>query len=443
MKIVVIGGVAAGMSAASKARRMDKGAEIVVYEKGYHLSYGACGLPYYISGLNDDEKKLIARTQEDFHKLGIQTFLRHEVIKMIPENKQVLVRDIDNNTMFFDTYDKLMIAVGANTIIPSIKGIDLEGVHFLKTLEDGMLLKAAVNQPQIRDVVIIGGGYIGIEIADAMVELGKQVRVIEMTSGILTNFDGEISDLIAEELRDNDVELNLDEHVEEIAGQQKVEWVRTNKGLYKADLVIAAVGVRPATKFLENSGISLAKNGAIKIDKKMCTNIADIYAAGDCAQVYNRVLKQNIYIPLGTNANKCGRLAGANMMGANEEYVGTLGSAAIKVLGMEAARTGISEADAKRLDMNYTTAFAKTYDHPSYYPDATPIWIKLICEKSTKKILGAQAAGAKGVVLRIDIFAAAIHSEMTAPELGMTDLCYAPPFSGAWDAVNIACNAVK
>ena len=443
MKIVIVGGVAAGMSAASKIRRTDPDAEIVVYEKGRFLSYGACGLPYFVSGVNDDYRKLIARTREQFEAAGIRTHLRHEVIRVAPERKQILIRDLERGRVFIDTYDKLMIAVGAAPVIPKVKGTDLAGVYVLKTMEDGLALKEAVSSPDVRDVVIVGGGYVGIETAEAMAQLGKRVRIVELADRILQSFDKDITDLAEEELRRHQVALNLGERLEEISGGPRVEEVRTDKGRYPADLVVLAVGVRPATGFLAGSGIQLAENGAILIDREMRTSVPDIYAAGDCAVVYSRVMEENTYIPLGTTANKMGRIAGVNMLGKHEKFIGTLGSAAIKVFGLEMARTGMSEADAKRLALDYGTVMVTANDHPAYYPDPTPIHFKLIYDKSSRVLLGVQGIGAKGVVLRIDLFAVAIHNRMTARELGMVDLCYAPPFAGVWDAVHIACNAVK
>lgn len=443
MKLLVIGGVAASMSAASKLRRMDEKAEITVYEKGEFLSYGACGLPYYISGENDDYRKMIARTQEQFAERNIKTHLQHEVLKVDTNKREVTVKDLASGKTFTDTYDKLMIGTGTFPIMPPFPGADLENVQVLKTMEDGMVLKEISRKPEVKDVVIVGGGYIGIEVVEAMKTLGKNVRVIEMGERILAPFDKEITDIAEKEIRDNGVDLNLGEKVESFSGNGKVESVKTDKGTYKADLVLVAVGVKPATKFLEGSGIETAENGAIIIDREMRTNIEGVYAAGDCSQVYHKVLEENDYIPLGTNANKCGRLAGANIAGSHEKYVGTLGSAAIKIFDMELGRTGLSEEDAKKLRIGYTTEFVKAADHPSYYPNQTPIWIKLICEKETNRILGAHAIGNKGVVLRIDVFAVAIHNNMAAEELGMVDLCYAPPFAGVWDAVHIASNAAK
>ena len=443
MKVIVIGGVAAGMSAASKIKRIDSNTDIVVYEKGSYLSYGACGLPYYVAGVNDDYTKMIARTKEEFEKSGMKIHLRHEVVKVVPEKKQVLVKDLVEEKLFIDTYDKLMISTGTVPVVPPLKGRDLKGVYVLKTLEDGLVLKKAVEEADVKNIAIVGGGYIGIEVAETLIHAGKNVRIIELAPRVMQPFDIELTDIITKEMLISGIELNLNEKVEEIVGSDKVSGVRTDKGIYEADLVILAIGVKPATAFLSGSGIAVARNGAVIIDREMRTNIPDIYSAGDCAEVYHKVKEENSFIPLGTTANKCGRLAGENIMGKHNKYVGTLGSAAIKVLDYELARTGLSEHEAKALAIDYKTVFVKAQDHPAYYPDPTPIWIKLIYEDRTNRILGAQAIGKKGAVLRIDMFAIAIHNNMTTKDLGMVDLCYAPPFAGVWDAVHIACNAAK
>lgn len=443
MKVIVIGGVAAGMSAASKIKRIDKDTEIVVYEKGLHLSYGACGLPYYVAGINDDYTKMIARTKEEFESTGMKINLRHEIVKVVPEKKQVMIKDLEEGRLFIDSYDKLMISTGTVPVVPPLKGKELKGVYVLKTLDDGLILKKAVEESHVRNVVVVGGGYIGVEVAETLCHAGKNVRIVEFASRILQPFDIELTDIITNRMVEENINLNLSEKVEEIIGLDEVQAVRTDKGTYEADLVILAIGVRPATAFLNGSGIALAKNGAIVIDREMRTNIQDVYSAGDCAEVYHKVKEENSFIPLGTTANKCGRLAGENIMGKHNKYVGTLGSAAIKVLDYELGRTGLSESEAKALSMDFKTIFVKANDHPAYYPDPTPIWIKLIYEERTNRILGAQAIGKKGAVMRIDMFAIAIHNNMTTKDMGMVDLCYAPPFAGVWDAVHIVCNAVK
>jgi NADPH-dependent 2,4-dienoyl-CoA reductase/sulfur reductase-like enzyme len=443
MKVIMIGGVAASMSAASKIKRIDKATEVVVYEKGGFLSYGACGLPYYVGGFNDDYTKMIARTKEQFEKVGISTHLYHEVLKVIPDEKKLLIRNYETGDIFIEQYDKLMIGTGAEAVKPPLEGIDKKGIYQLKTLEDGIRLKEAVKNENIKNVVIVGGGYIGIETVDAFLALGKQVTCIEFADRILAPFDPEIGTYAEEEILRQGVSLKVGERVVKFDGDDYVKKVITDKGTYEADLVVLAIGVRPSTAFLKDTPMHLTANGAIIVDREMRTSIADIWAAGDCAVVYNKVLMENAFLPLGTVANKCGRIAGENIMGAHQKFIGALGSAAIKVCDIELGRTGLGEADAKRLAIDYKTVIVTAYDHPRYYPDQTPITIKLIYEANTKKLLGAQTAGIKGAVMRTDIFAVAIQSGMTTNELGMTDLVYAPPFAGVWDAVHIACNAVK
>lgn len=443
MKVIIIGGVAAGMSAASKIARKDSTAEIVVYEKGGFLSYGACGLPYYVGDFNDDYRRMIARTQEQFSKAGIKTHLYHEAVKVDTEKKQVIIRDIKSGNIFADGYDKLMIATGASSIVPPFPGAELMGVHVLKTLEDGIFLKEFAALPEIKNVTIVGGGYIGVECAEAFLNIKKNVRIIEAADRILTPFDTEMSEIASKELEKHGVKLHLGEKVKGFKGTSKVEKVETDKGVYDTDLVIMAVGVRPNTAFLKDTGIRLAKNGAIIVDRELKTSVDDIYSAGDCALVYNRITEEDCFLALGTVANKCGRIAGENISGGHQKFVGALGSAAIKVCDVEMGRTGMGEADAKRLGKKYKTVVVQANDHPAYYPDPTPVTIKLIYEDGTRKLLGAQACGEKGAVLRIDVFAVAIHAGMTTDELGMTDLVYAPPFAGVWDAIHIASNLAK
>ncbi len=444
MKIIIIGGVAAGMSAASKIRRMAPDIEVTVYEKGGFLSYGACGLPYYVGGFNDDYRKMIARTRDTFSKMGVNTFLRHQVLSVDAGRKEVLVKNLDNGQELKETYDKLMIATGAASVMPPFPGKELMGVHVLKSLEDGIFLKEYAKMPEIRNVVIVGGGYIGVECAEAFLNLGKEVRILEAAPRILMPFDEEMAVLAQEELIRAGVKLNTGEKVEAFLGDGLyVKQVKTDRGFYDADLVIVAVGVRPCTEFLKDTGISMGKNGALNVDREMRTSLPDVYAAGDCVLVYNEVLEEDSFLALGTVANKCGRIAGANLAGGHEQFQGALGSAAIKVCGLELGRTGMGEADARRLLKDYKTLVIEANDHPAYYPNPTPIIIKLIYEKGTKRLLGAQTCGQKGAVLRADVFAVAIHGKMTTAELGMTDLIYAPPFSGVWDAIQIACNAAK
>ncbi len=441
MKVIVIGGVAAGMSAASKIKRTDPTAQVTVYERGELLAYGACGLPYFVAGYNDDASLLVARSKEKFEQQGIVCHLRHEVVAVDPAGKRVTVADLQTGRTFEDSYDKLMLAVGASPILPPLPGVEKEGVFTLKTVDDALRLKAAATPG--RRAVVVGGGYIGIETAEALSTRGCHVTVVERAPRVLTPFEPELSALAQEELAAQGVALRLGESVTAIEGGAAVTGVRTEQATLPAELVVLALGVRPATGFLAGSGIQLLPNGAVVVDRELRSSLPDVWAAGDCAVVYNSALGENSYLPLGTTANKCGRIAGENICGAHTSFIGALGSAAIKVFDIELGRTGFSEQDAKRLGYDYGTVVVRGRNHPAYYPGSDKITVKLVYERGGKRLLGASLAGAKGAALRTDIFAVAIQAGMTAGQLGMTDLVYAPPFSGVWDIVNIACNAVK
>lgn len=442
MKIIIVGGVAAGMSAAAKAKREDGLAKVTVYERGSFISYAGCGLPYYISGITKDYNQLIARTPKEFQENGIDVKTLHEVKKILPQENKVLVENLKTNERFYDRYDKLMIATGASPIkLPIIKK-GLGNVFTLKTIEDAMAIRKELQNPKIKDIVIVGAGYIGMELVDNLVNFDKNIRILELTDRVLPNFEKEISEIVLEELLKNDIMVNLNEGIQEVVGDDRVSKVRTDKDIYSADMVIFAIGVRPNTKFLEGSGIAMDR-GAIVIDNEARTNVKDIFAAGDCAMVYHKLLKGNRYIPLGTTANKLGRIAGENMVGKKTKFPGTLGSSVIKILDLEVARTGIGVKEAQDLGIECKSIFVKTKSHAGYYPNTETIYIKLIYEKKGQRILGAQLAGKKGVAGRCGIFSTAIFNNMTTQELGMLDLPYAPPFATVWDAVNIAANVAK
>lgn len=443
MKAIVIGGVAAGMSAASKLRRVVPDAQITVYERGGFLSYGACGLPYYVGGFNEDPSKMIARTQAAYTEMGIETHLFHEVTHVDPQKKTVTVRNLDTGNVFEDSYDVLMIGTGCNSVSPKIPGADSPFVFYLKTMEDGLLLHEITRLKDVAHVVVVGGGYIGVEMAEALLHLGKKVTLIEGSPRLLASFEPEFSELAAQELERHGVNVLVGCRVEEIAENGSERIVRTSQGDVSCDMIVMSVGVVPATDFLRDTGIRLARNGAILVDREMRTSLDSVWAAGDCAVVYHKLMEEDYFIPLGTYANKCGRIAGGNMAGAHDKFVGALGTAAIKVCDLEMGRTGMSEQDAKRLGVEYKTKLVTANDHPAYYPGPVKLTIKLLYEARTRKLLGANVAGANDAVMRTDIFAVAIHAGMTTDELGMVDLAYAPPFAGVWDAVHIASNAAK
>lgn len=444
MKIVIIGGDAAGMSAASKAKRVDEDAHVVVYEKTDIVSFGACGLPYFVGDFFDDPSNMMARTAEKSRESGLEINLLHEAVRVDAPRKLLTLKNLSTGEERVDSYDILLIATGATPIIPPIQNVGLKNVFTLKSIYDGIDLKQAALLQKNKEVVIIGAGFIGIELVEAMIKLGKNVRLIQLDSRILPEaFDQEITDIMEKELIAKGVHLHLEEKVLSFQGKTTVTEVVTDKGTYKADIVILATGVRPSTAFLSDIGMTRLRNGAIVINEFGETNLKDVYAAGDCATVYHLIREENVYIPLATTANKLGRIVGENLTGQKTAFPGTLGSAAVKVMDLEAGKTGLSEGEAKKMGLNFKTVFITDKNQTGYYPGQADIAVKLIYEAETQVLLGGQVIGKKGAVLRVDVLAAAIFKKMTTEELGMLDLCYSPPFSKAWDVLNVAGNNAK
>lgn len=444
MKVIIIGGIAAGMSAAAKFKRLSPNDDVVVYEKGDIVSFGACGLPYYVGGFFDDSNEMIARTPEAFREAGVEIHTKHEVINVDFSNKKVTVKNLNTNEVLEESYDKLMIASGARAIIPPIKNIDLENVVTLKSMDDGNKLRELMSKEENKKIAIIGAGFIGLEAAEAAKHRGKEVTVIQLQDRVLQEvFDKDITDLLEEELRENGVNLLLSETVTELIGDGKVSKVKTNKREIEADIVILATGVKPNTDFLNCDEIKMIRNGAIVVDKYGRTSVEDVYAAGDCATINSLITDREIYVPLATGANKLGRIVGENLAGQNNSFQGSMASSCIKVMDMEAARTGLSEKEVLNLGFNYKTKFITDMNQTSYYPGRERIYVKLIYDAHTRVILGGQVAGYKDAVQRCNVLAACIYAKMTTEQLGMLDLCYAPPFSRTWDVLNVAGNVSK
>ena len=440
MKVIIIGGVAAGMSAASKIIRDVKDVELIVFEKSNEVSYGACGLPYYISDVNEDEDLLRIRTADEFIKSGIDLRIMTEVISIDFDKKKVKVKDIVKNEEYYEDYDKLIIGSGASPIVPNLEGKDLENVFVLKTIEDSNKIKNAAKE--LKDVVIIGAGYIGMELVETFKLMNMNVRVIEMMDRILPAFDAEITNVVHDYLVEEGIKIHVSEGVTKIAGENgKVTGVVTDKAEYPADLVIVSVGVRPNTSFAKDQ-LEMLPNGAIVVNKNMETSVKDVYAAGDCATVYHKVLGKNSYIPLGTNANKQGKLIGEQISGKEIDFKGVLGTAFAKILDIEIGCTGITERQAKLENIEYDTVFVTGLSHAPYYPNSTDIGVKLIYDKN-KKILGAQLVGKQAVALRTSVLATCIWNEMTTDEVAYLDLGYAPPFAYVWDVINTAASVAK
>lgn len=444
MKVIIIGGIAAGMSAAAKFKRLSPNDDVVVYEKGDIVSFGACGLPYYVGGFFDDSNEMIARTPEAFREAGVEIHTKHEVTNVDFSNKKVTVKNLNTNEVLEESYDKLMIASGARAIIPPIKNIDLENVVTLKSMDDGNKLRELMSKEENKKIAIIGAGFIGLEAAEAAKHRGKEVTVIQLQDRVLQEvFDKDITDLLEEELRENGVNLLLSETVTELIGDGKVSKVKTNKREIEADIVILATGVKPNTDFLNCDEIKMIRNGAIVVDKYGRTSVEDVYAAGDCATINSLITDREIYVPLATGANKLGRIVGENLAGQNNSFQGSMASSCIKVMDMEAARTGLSEKEVLNLGFNYKTKFITEMNQTSYYPGRERIYVKLIYDAHTRVILGGQVAGYKDAVQRCNVLAACIYAKMTTEQLGMLDLCYAPPFSRTWDVLNVAGNVSK
>lgn len=441
MKLVVIGGNPAGMSAAARIKRKSPDWEVVVLEKTGEVSYGACGLPYYVAGLNNDLDLVRIRKVEEFEKSGVRVKLHCEVQSVDYNVKAVHYTD-GNGSGCVESYDKLLIASGSLPKIPPIPGIRQDNIYVLKTPDDAEKIKQTILSG-CRKVVIVGGGYIGLEVAEAcIIRQIPEIHIIEAMDRLLNVFDPEFGDAVKDELTRQGVKVHVSEKVMSFEGEGKVQAVVTDKGRYEADAVILSIGVTPNTGFVGNV-IKKIGNGAICTSPAMETSIQDVYAAGDCATVYHKLLDKPVYIALGTNANKQGRLAGDAILGKSINYKRALGTAMLRCMGLELAKTGLCEAECIANNINYSSMTIKTRSHARYYPDACELTIKLCYRADDNMLLGAQIMGEKEAAWRIDVFSCAIDQGMTCEELGFLDLGYAPPFASVWDAVNIAANASK
>ncbi len=441
MKLVVIGGNAAGMSAASRLKRRAPEWEVVVLEQSREVSYGACGLPYYVAGLNDDIDLIRIRKAADFEKSGIDIRLECRAERVDAGEKTVIYRDASGEE-HMERYDKLLIATGASPKIPPIPGIGKKGIYPLKTPEQAEALKQALRKKP-RNVVIVGGGYIGLELAEAcLMQKAAHIRVVEAMDRLLNVFDPEFGEAVGQELERHGVCLNTGEKVLAFEGGDAVRRIVTDKGSYAADLVILSIGVSPNTRFLGDL-VEKLPNGAIVTDPAMKTSVPDIYAAGDCATVWHRLLDRPAYLALGTNANKQGRLAGDSILGKPVSLRRALGTSMLRCMELELAKTGLGEADCIANHIPYKTTTVQARSHARYYPDPKLLTIKLCYSPEDHVLLGAQIMGQKEAAWRIDALACAVDRGMTTQELGFLDLGYAPPFASVWDAVAIAANASK
>jgi NADPH-dependent 2,4-dienoyl-CoA reductase/sulfur reductase-like enzyme len=444
MRVVIVGAEAAGASAAAKARRSAPDAEIVVFEKSDVTSFGACGLPYFVGGSFDDPDNMISRRPDEFRRSGIDIRTRHEIIRLDPAGKTLTARDLDHGGVATERYDKLLIATGATPIEPPIRNMNLRNVFRLKTLEDGLALRAAATDPAIRDAVVIGGGFIGLETAEALRERGKNVRLFQLEDRVMREvFDAEATDALQAALDRHGVATHLSESVVALEGEDAVRAVVTDKGVWPADLVVLCVGVRPATAAFRDCGLDMLRNGAIVVDDHGRTNLPDVFAAGDCAAIPHLITGAPVYTPLATSANKLGRIVGENLAGGDVAFPGTLGTAAIRVFDVEAARTGLTTAEAAKAGRAVRSVFVRDKNTSNYVPGQTELCVKLIYDAQTRVLVGGQTFGGPGAALRANVLATAIWAGLPVDRLGMIDFLYAPPFSRPWDALNIAANAAK
>jgi NADPH-dependent 2,4-dienoyl-CoA reductase/sulfur reductase-like enzyme len=441
-RLVVIGGCAAGMSAASKARRLNPDLEIVVYEKTGFVSYASCGLPYYVSGLVEDHNKLVVRTPAQFAKGGIEVHLHHKVTEVDTENRRVQVTNLEDGSQY-ESYDKLLITTGGRpATLPGFCLDDLGGVFVLRAVEDGVAVRDFIQRERPQRAVIIGAGYIGVEMAESFHELGLETTVIGRPPQVLKRFDPDMAQLLQDELESKGIRLSLGDEVKALEGdaQGRVRRVVSSKGTFEADLVLLAMGVRPNVALAKTAGVALGETGAIATDSQMRTNLPDVFAAGDCAEAYHRITGRGAYIPLGTTANKQGRVAGTNLGGGHAEFEGIVGTVITKVLDVYAALAGLAEEEARALGYAVQSTTIKAGSRAHYYPGGRPMHIKLVVEEGNGRLLGGQIVGDEGAGPRIDVLATALHKGMTVEELSRLDLAYVPPIAPVWDPLLVAAN---
>ena len=463
-RLVVIGGVAAGMSAASSYRRLKPGAEAIVLERDYFISYGACSLPYYVSDVVKDFNQLISLTPKvATEDRGIDVRTRHEVTDIDLEKKQVHGKDLEKNETFILGYDKLIITTGGLPIKPPLPGIDLDHVFTIRTLLDGIAIKKFIDdwgafevcvgspeclyinrygdEKRTMKAVIVGGGYIGMEMCESFRKRGLEVAVIEKMDRVLGSMDTEITSIVEEKLKNEGVKLFKGTSVEGFKGAKgKVQNVITDKGEFEADLVLLAIGARPNSELAKKAGIALGVAGAIQVDEYMRTNMPDVFAAGDCAEAMHLVTGKKAYIALGTTANKQGRLAGENAAGLNKKFDGIVGTAVTKIFDLEVARTGLSSIDAQREGLKFFTSAIQGWSRSKAYPAGKRMTVLYAVEEGTGRLLGTQMVGQEGVAHRIDTLAACLYGRMTIEDVASLDLGYAPPFATVWDPILVAAN---
>ncbi|MCI6937156.1 MAG: FAD-dependent oxidoreductase [Clostridiales bacterium] len=440
MKVVIVGGVAGGATAAARIRRLDEQAEIVVFERSGYISYANCGLPYYIGDVITDPEELTLQTPESFFsRFRVDMKMRHEVTAIHPERKTVSVKNLETDEVFEESYDKLILSPGAKPTQPRLPGVGIDKLFTLRTVEDTFRIKEYINQNHPKSAVLAGGGFIGLELAENLRELGMDVTIVQRPKQLMNPFDADMASMIHSEMRKHGVKLALGytvEGFEERNGGMDV-LLKDNAPLH-ADMVVLAIGVTPDTALAREAGLELGIKGSIVVNDRMETSVPDIYAAGDAVQVKHYVTGEDALISLAGPANKQGRIIADNICGGDSRYLGSQGSSVIKVFDMTAATTGINETNARKAGLDVDTVILSPMSHAGYYPGGKVMTMKVVFEKGTYRLLGAQIVGYDGVDKRIDVLATAIHAGLKATQLKDLDLAYAPPYSSAKDPVNMA-----
>lgn len=434
MKTVIIGGVAGGASAAARLRRLDESAEIIILERGGYVSFANCGLPYYIGGVIADKGDLTLQTPESFRaRFNIDVRVDSEAVKIDPEAKTVTVQNLKTGARYTEGYDNLILSPGAEPIRPGIDGIDSGAVFTLRNIPDALKIKAHIERARPKSAVVVGGGYIGVEMAENLREAGLAVSVVELADHLIAPLDFDMAADVHRYIKSKGMKLYLNNGVKAIDGRAVI----LQNGKLETDMVIMAVGVRPDAALARACGIRTNGRGSIIVDRNMKTNIPGIYAVGDAVEVRDFVTGNPAFIPLAGPANKQGRIAADNIAGIASEYTGTQGSAVLKLFDMTVATTGMNEKGAKAAGIDYDKTYIYSGSHASYYPGANNMSIKALWDKKTLKILGAQIVGFDGVDKRMDVLAAAIRFGAKITDLAALELCYAPPFGSAKDPVNM------
>lgn len=439
-RFVVIGGDAAGMSAAAQATRGVEDVELVVFERGQFTSYAACGLPYFVGGLVDDADRLVARSPEEHRRRGVDVRIGHEVVAIHPAEREVEVRVVETGAVSREPYDHLLIATGASPIRPPFPNIDAKGVSGIHTIPDAVAIDELIRERSPRRAVVVGGGYIGLEMVEAFLLRGLEVTVVEKLDQPMATLDADMGAQVADGLAAQGVDLRLGVGVQgfETDGDGWVRAVATEAGEVPADLVVMGLGVRPNVTLAADAGITIGPSGAIATDARMATSAPGVWAAGDCAESRHRVTGAPAWIALGTHANKQGRVVGLNVTGTAAEFPGVIGTAVTKVGPVEVGRTGLTEREATAAGFDAAGEVVEGTSRAHYYPDGAPLAVKVVADRSSGRMLGAQIVGGPEAAKRIDALAVAVWSEMTVDEFAQLDLGYAPPFSPVWDPTLIA-----